>query len=111
MMPELTPDQVTAALEAKAILRDGQGRLALTDSELADALQISTVAAIRIFKNPERIDKAPSAPTLQLLLLTEAVVEALVLMRTGQADEARRVLQALMTPPLKRHIRDRAPGG
>lgn len=98
-------------LKRKDKLRGAQARLKLSDSELADVLHLTTTVSVRRFTNPERVDAAPSAPTLQLLHLTEQIVEALVLMRSGQADEARVLLQRSMTPPLKRLIRDRAPGG
>jgi hypothetical protein len=45
-----------------------------------------------------------------LMETMEAITTALVCLRTGRADDARRALQGVITPALMRTIRERAPG-
>lgn len=83
-------------------------RLQLSDSEGAEALELGNPNVImREYKSGKR-DPAP--PTLGYMRLTETVIDALVLMRSGRHEEAKRALQKAITPACNKTVRMRAPG-
>jgi hypothetical protein len=84
--------------------------LGLSEAEAAAALDLSDKTGADTFRAYEGGRKEPAAPTLRLMDTTAKVVEALVLLRQGQPDEAKRILQRALTPPLLREVRTRAPG-
>lgn len=89
--------------------REGLG---LSESEAAIVIRwdMSTPGAATRFREIERGKRQPSGPMLQAMWMSEGIVEALVLLRTGRPDDAKRVLAAAITPALMREVYRRAPG-
>jgi hypothetical protein len=94
--------------ETMAEVRRWQEALGVSDFDGALALDLGNPEVIlREFKSGKR---RPGGPTLGYMALTERVVAALVLMRQGRHEEARRLLERQLTGALRRVVRQRAPG-
>lgn len=94
--------------ETMAEVRRWLDSLGLSDTEGAIALDLrNTEVVMRDYKSGR---SKPAGPTLGYMALTEKVVEALVLMRQGRPEDARRLLERQLTGALKRVVRQRAPG-
>lgn len=94
-----------------ADVRAWVARLGLSNTEGGEALGLSDPnRTMRQYMGEGPLYKAPAPPTIIAMECLEAIANALVCLRTGRADEARRFLEAVTTPAIKRTIRERAPG-
>ncbi len=89
--------------------RDWREGLHLSVSEAAEAVGLDGDNAETRWREFER-NREPSAPIVKLMTLEAAVVDALVLLRSGRIEEGKRELHRQLTAALRCEVVRRAPG-
>ena len=102
------PAQIIVIVPTRA--REWREALSLTVEQAVDAVCMSPGTGATRWREFETGKRQPTGPILARMESIEAVVEALMLPRSGLPDDARRALHRTLTVPLRRYVRDRVPG-